>query len=52
MMHPVREHVLTLILHCINHKNTMATKQYMYLVRNKLLLLLLLIHRGQSWNGC
>ena len=39
MMHPIREHVLTLILHCIIHKNTVATKQYMYLVRNKLLLL-------------
>ena len=41
MMHPIREHVLTLILHCIIHKNMVAMKQYMYLIRNKLLLLLL-----------
>ena len=40
---PVREHILTLIFHCIIRKNTVATKQYMYLVRNKLLLVYQLI---------
>ena len=34
---------INIISHCTNHKNTVATKQYMYLVWNKLLLLLLLL---------